>query len=286
MDCDLPGRHGRDRVRPFLSPSVPPRTVSPIFMPSVMLTAGDDVLARLRESFGIVVTLALASLAASRPRSCTSPTGRAEDGACFRSRHASSSCSSCFPEKVGANRYFTQRPLWVSWLTTHPRGIVADYPLANNASDSTMERADYWYAQFDRDPAFEILGDKYFLLHQRHPEYPASRRADPQRPCCRRPGRRGCPLRRHPRRRLPRDEAPASRAELAAGLARPPREHPHLLRSAGPYHDQDDSSVAPTADCKAPGVEVSEDRALKESWPNPSGFHGSVARADHRKRRA
>ena len=135
----------------------------PIFMPSVFLTAATTYW-RDYARFGIVVTLALASLAAFALTALSRRPGR-------RWRLLPLAASflvvlELLPGRVGAIDT-NQRPQWVNWLAAHPRGIIADYPLTNNAKDSVTERANYWYAQFDRDPSFEILGGAYYLLRQR-----------------------------------------------------------------------------------------------------------------------
>ncbi len=137
----------------------------PVFMPSVVLTAATTYW-RAYGRFGVLVGLALATLA---PLALTALSRRPGRGWRFVPAVALVLVvAELLPGNVGAIDT-NKRPAWVTWLASNPHGIVADYPIANNKKHVTMGLTDFWYQRFDRDPAFEVVGDKYSLLRARDP---------------------------------------------------------------------------------------------------------------------
>ena len=73
-----------------------------------------------------------------------------------------------FPGNV---RAFDMRkgPPWVEWLASHPRGIVATYPVslhggpAQNLSDEQLT-----YQRLDHDPGFELVGQSFVQARSRN----------------------------------------------------------------------------------------------------------------------
>jgi hypothetical protein len=72
-----------------------------------------------------------------------------------------------FPGNV---RGFDMRhgPAWVEWLASHPRGIVATYPvtLHDGPAEKLSERQ-LTYQLIDHDPGFEIVGKSYLQARSR-----------------------------------------------------------------------------------------------------------------------
>jgi hypothetical protein len=142
-----------------LPPAYRPHGI-PIFMPSVILTAVTTYW-RAYARFGVLVGLALATLSALALTTLSRRPGRA-----WRLLPVAALALvvvEFLPGNVGALDT-NKRPTWVSWLASHPHGIVANYPIANNFNHVTMGLEDYWYQKFDHDPAFEILGARYYLF--------------------------------------------------------------------------------------------------------------------------
>ncbi len=72
-----------------------------------------------------------------------------------------------FPGNVQAFD-MTKGPLWVEWLASHPRGIVATYPVSLHGGPAEdLSNEQLTYQRLDHDPGFEFVGQSFLQARSR-----------------------------------------------------------------------------------------------------------------------